>query len=1051
MSSKVRATLQDGCARFRGLFSGPDSSAHLRAFQRALDGTIYNQQKGGRFATIDKVPAIQKRLRDAGFDVEVQPDLEKLIERTRIQAWNDKMALRDRIAAIDAEIFAVTGEKLFPYQKTGAEWLSERIGALLADDMGVGKAIAIDELVLTSEGWRRIGEAKAGDSIIGSDGKPTKVLGVYPQGRTKLYRVTMTDGASVRCTSDHLWYVESANTRKRKTKGFVMTTKEIIDAGIRYAPAKGRERGNSKWFVPMVKPVEFSEKHFELEPYFVGAMIANGSLTSTSITHWGLEDQRLELDKAVPSNYEVRRRTKKQHYSIISAKPRGETRRAFGRLDLLEYCYKKRIPPQYLLGSVSQRLALLQGLMDNDGTVRKTDGIVAEYNTTSPGLCKDVIELVRSLGGSAWFSTRIPTYVYKGKKLKGRRDHRIRMSLPDAFNPFRLPRKHALFKSRTKYPPIHAIESIKPCGKGKAVCIKVEAEDSLYVTSDFILTHNTRTAIVSVPKNAPVLVICNSAAKAVWAGEMARCRPNMKVRVLQGRESFRWPREGEMVVLNYDILPNIHGKRGRFKCSGFLDHESERVRCPGCMEQLEVGRPPIRGGEGRPAMSVKTVLGHKPSCDGYLEPEPCLGCHELLEACLPGTVVIGDEAHYIKNGASNRSKRFRAIARSARERGGRTWLLTGTPVENEAKEMWSVFDAAGIAEEAFGDFATFARLFKGKASLWGFTWGLPGDEDVPEIVERARRVMLRRMKKDVQPDLPTKMHQALPVSVDRSALSECEAYLKRYGGIDRICDMVEKEKIDFKTMASVRAALATAKIPAMLEQIKDHEEQGIPLIVFSCHRAPIDLIRKLPGWMVITGDEDEVKKAKAVEMFQAGKLKGLGLTVRAGGTAITLTYGWRQVWVDRDYNPGKNAQAEDRQVRIGQTKGVCILMIEADHPLERRLNEILLRKQRLIEKSVDAASVKDDASLSKAEREFARDVERVRKETDVRRGPEGKETELFDKLRALVFKSRFYERVALDFAEEADFIGLSSDQWQLLARLADLQTCDSKRASANEA
>lgn len=554
----------------------------------------------------------------------------------------------------------------------------------------------------------------------------------------------------------------------------------------------------------------------------------------------------------------------------------------------------------------------------------------------------------------------------------------------------------------------------------------------------------TRQAIVAIPSGAPILVICNSAAKGVWAGEMAKCRPLVRVRVLQGRDSFRWPRTGEMVVTNYDVLPEVHdasGKNGKRRCYGKLPPEP----CRGCREELVVGAPPPRGGAPKEVVSIETRMGHKPDCKGFKQPESCPGCHPLLQEALEQTVMIMDEAHYIKNGTSNRTQRCRALAHGVREKEGRTWLLTGTPMENEPKELWSVFQAAGIAHEAFGDWRTFVKLFKGKAGLWGYTWGTPDDE-IPEIVGRSRRVMMRRLKTEVLPDLPTKMYQDVLVEIDKAALAQCDAYLKKSGGIDRICELIEQEKMDFATMSSVRAALASAKIPAMLEIVRDHEEQGEPLLVFSAHRAPIDLLGRLNGWGVITGDQNDVKKREVAEKFQRGELKGLGLTIRAGGTALTLTRASRELFVDRDWKPTANAQAEDRANRIGSTRGLIVMTLKADHPLDRRVSELLLKKQRLISASVDSASMKDDAPMTEAEKQFELEMKRIQKniEDEMRSGnpergmPQSEAQRLVvEQLHTLSFESRQDERLAMTLAEEALSIGLLDTQWELAFRIAE--------------
>jgi hypothetical protein len=131
-----------------------------------------------------------------------------------------------------------------------------------------------------------------------------------------------------------------------------------------------------------------------------------------------------------------------------------------------------------------------------------------------------------------------------------------------------------------------------------------------------------------------------------------------------------------------------------------------------------------------------------------------------------------------------------------------------------------------------------------------------------EAGERLRKVMLRRRRTEVLPDLPTKTHRISAqrsIDVTRQLADEVWAEMKRAGrrGIS-LEDALENSKLPvvFELMSKVRAALATAKIPAMLEAVEaEIEETGEPQLVFSAHRAPIDLLEdRRPGWAVITGD-----------------------------------------------------------------------------------------------------------------------------------------------------------------------------------------------------
>jgi SNF2 family DNA or RNA helicase len=215
--------------------------------------------------------------------------------------------------------------------------------------------------------------------------------------------------------------------------------------------------------------------------------------------------------------------------------------------------------------------------------------------------------------------------------------------------------------------------------------------------------------------------------------------------------------------------------------------------------------------------------------------------------------------------------------------------------------------------------------------------------------------MLRRMKKDVMQDLPPKTKRFYPVDVDKKCLRACDELLAQHGGLAAVTAMLAKEKIPFELFSTVRSILASAKVPAMLALVEQHEEEETPLLVFSAHRAPIDLLSKRPGWEVITGDTPAARRSEIEDAFQAGKLRGIGGTIKAAGVAITLTHGSNQVFVDQELTPSLNEQAEDRQLRHGQKNAVLITVLVANHILDERVAEILLRKQALITASVDAA------------------------------------------------------------------------------------------------
>lgn len=454
-------------------------------------------------------------------------------------------------------------------------------------------------------------------------------------------------------------------------------------------------------------------------------------------------------------------------------------------------------------------------------------------------------------------------------------------------------RAHAVDKEIQRLRPGKAIRPYQLDG------ISWLAPRSAAVLADDMGVGKTLQTLAAVPPRTPILVICPANAKGVWRREAAMWRPNLDVVTVEGRDNFRWPEPGQIVIMNYDILPK----------------------------------------------------GHKKECEDKF----CLGCAAFLEKAPKGLTVIGDEAHMLKSAKAQRTRAFRALAERARKVGGRSWLLTATPLLNRPPELWNVFQCAGVAQIAFQNSATFKELFSARQDRFGATqWGAPSDE----VASRIQKVMLRRTKVDVAKDLPRKSYKILDVAIDKKTIALLDEVLKEIGSTsEEIEALVESGRVlKFEQISAVRAALATAKIPAMLDRVQDYEDAEEPLVVFSVHRAPIDALRNREGWKVITGDTVKPGERQGIEeAFQRGELKGVGCTIQAGGVAITLTRACNALMVDEMWTPGLNQQAEDRILRIGQERPVLIEKLVASHPLDERVALLLTRKAELVEATVEAA------------------------------------------------------------------------------------------------
>ncbi|MFF7020903.1 PhoH family protein [Streptomyces klenkii] len=354
--------------------------------------------------------------------------------------------------------------------------------------------------VLTPDGWRPIGDLQVGDLVIGSNGEPTPVLGVYPQGEKDIYRVTAQDGSWTLCCGEHLWTVRTASDKRRDKPWRVLETQEMI-GNLRAAHARRYE-------LPLLTaPVCFPERDVPMDPYALGLLLGDGCLTGRTTPSFSTEDPELASAlEAVLPGVEVRWKDGPD-YTLNRVKAPGDVvtlenpvTRMLRALDLVgSRSHTKFVPDEYLHNSAEVRLAVLQGLLDADGgpVTQAARTCRIQYTTTSILLRDDVIALVQSLGGVAYTRRRgaegrKPGRA-KGRDVPHRHDaHIVDIRLPEGIEPFRLARKAEKYRAAGGGGrPMRFIDSIEPAGREEAVCIQVAAEDSLYVTQDYLLTHNT--------------------------------------------------------------------------------------------------------------------------------------------------------------------------------------------------------------------------------------------------------------------------------------------------------------------------------------------------------------------------------------------------------------------------------------------------------------------------------------------------------------------------------------------------------------------------------
>jgi phosphate starvation-inducible protein PhoH and related proteins len=360
-----------------------------------------------------------------------------------------------------------------------------------------GRAQPYDAQVLTPDGFVPIGTLQVGDLVIGSDGTPTPVLGVYPQGRKEVYRVATQDGAWTLACGEHLWTVTTPSDRRRG-RNRTVETQEMIG---RLRAAHTRRYG-----LPLVQPVEFEPREVPLDPYALGLLLGDGCLTTSTTPTFTTADPELAVAlEAVLEGIDIQHKSGYDYVLRHRDGGRGGLRIAnpvtatLRRLELAgTWSSTKFVPEDYLHNSVAVRVAVLQGLLDSDGGPVSQRGRTCriQYSTTSPQLKDDVTFLVRSLGGVVYSRLRGASGRLPGLASRRPVEHRedayvLDIRLPAGVQPFRLERKRRIYDEAGGGRPMRFIDSIEPMGEQETLCIQVAAQDSLYVTDDFLVTHNT--------------------------------------------------------------------------------------------------------------------------------------------------------------------------------------------------------------------------------------------------------------------------------------------------------------------------------------------------------------------------------------------------------------------------------------------------------------------------------------------------------------------------------------------------------------------------------
>lgn len=424
---------------------------------------------------------------------------------------------------------------------------------LVGIQTGKGKDQPLTAKIKTPKGWTTMGDINVGDDVISRDGTSTKVIAIHPKETRDVYKITFYDGRQTECGAGHLWKVFNVNVTKDK-RWKLIDTEEII---------RLLNNHNPRLYVELIEPQKSKDIELPIDPYVLGVILGDAHIGKYLIDLATPDDFILdEVSKRLPKDLIINRKGYCNN-SIIINKQFGDIKnnsltKEFRNLNLSEkLSYEKFIPDVYLNGSIKQRLELLQGLMDTDGTVN-VDGNIS-FCSSSKKLAEQVQYLVRSLGGLAKISIRQPFYTYKDKKIEAREAYQLNIRVKNPNNFFLLPRKKNKTPTHNQYSDDlkSRIKSVDYVGKKVTQCITIDHPEQLYVTDDFIVTHNSFLSMYAASKlNKKIAIVVRPMFIFKWVGDVAKylnIDTAKQVMVVQGMSQLMMVFEQQKLGLLDDI------------------------------------------------------------------------------------------------------------------------------------------------------------------------------------------------------------------------------------------------------------------------------------------------------------------------------------------------------------------------------------------------------------------------------------------------------------------------------------------------------------------
>lgn len=784
-----------------------------------------------------------------------------------------------------------------PPHRVGIYHLALKPRFLLADPTGSGKSQPLDSSILLATGWKSMRDIQVGDKVISVDGTHSSVMSIHPQGLQPTYEVLFSDGTSTECSKDHIWTVQP---KEKRSPWRDMTVEELI-----------AEPSYRRYRIPLTDPVQFRSEALSIDPYLLGVILGDGCISSPWGVMIGSSDEEIlrRVRGVLPSDHRLSYKSG-YDYRIVSdvAKFHKGNKICNALRDLgLQGTNSetKFIPEVFLFSSESQRTQLLAGLLDTDGSIDEHGTV--EFSSNSEALVKGVIFLVQSLGGTARvFWTGHKTYTYKGEKKIGKLHYRVLIHI--ATNPFILQRKWLRHDAHQKHPIYRYIRGITYIGEKESQCIRIDHPSGLYLTNDFIVTHNTPQLLVGYaflkvksPKHR-LLVMAPKSALFQWQDSVHR--------FLNGVTAE---------VVGYDSRTGTFKNRA-YRHSVYRNSKSDVL----LLSYHTMAR------------DIDEILAH-----------------------IEDFVVVMDEIQTIK---SRNQRLLYPASLKLSQKARYTWGASATPIMNRLEELFAIINV--LIPGFFGDFNHFKRCYYDYRQNAKGQWEHVGYKNLSQLMHLIRPFYLKRPANEINQHLPEIVMREVLVDMEGEQEATYKEIIRsKFPGTE------EMKARKLTRLASLTYAQIVSDAPAVLNlnggssktdeliRLLTDELSDQKVIVYTrfemviTYLSGILKVNKIK-FERITGKEDPLQRNRAKNTFNSSPDVNVILINDAGGEAIELASAGIIVFFELPFSWGKFTQIIGRARRRGSAhKHLLILLLMNRGTVDEKTYRILQVKEKLVSRT----------------------------------------------------------------------------------------------------